>query len=1010
MTLSLQKNAAAIWLAALLITAAGIFAALRLPVSLFPFISYPRVTVSIEAGERDPAAMAAAITRPIEIALRAVPGAKSVRSTTSRGSAEVAVDFAWGQDMVAATQGTESALAAILPDLPAGTRFNVRRSDPTIFPVLGIALTSTSLKPVDLRQIAELELLPSLISVDGVAGVDILGAAPREFSINVNPARLGALGLTLADVSASLAAQNTVTGIGRIEDQHQLYLVLVDDQITDVQDLREMPLSVGGTPGSGVVRLGEVATIHSDTQPVYTLVNSNGQSAVLINVRQALGGDTVAIVKAVQARFDAAALPPSVQVTPFYDQSELVLGAANAVRDAIIIGAVLAGLVLLVFLRSWRLMVLTGLMLPAVLASACIALLLLGLGFNMMTLGGIAAAVGLVIDDAVVVLEHMMRRLHEKGVASPQTLLTGAAEMGRSLVGSTSATILVFLPLAFISGVTGGFFKSLAVTMVAALAVSFFFARYVVPLIAARWLTAKDADQVERGEKVMAPLLKGYARASNATLRRPGIVVAVAGIGLGVIGYIAFINVSSGFMPKMDEGGFILDYVAPPGTALEDTDTMLIQVETIIAATPEVASYSRRTGVQLGGGLTEPSEGDYFIRLKSGNRRGIEAVMTDIRDQVVATVPALQIETAQLMEDLIGDLTAVPQPIEVKLFGNDEAALEKAAADVGAAIAKIQGVVEVVDGLRVAGSAVNVQVDRGAAVQQGLDPQAVAEQLAAWVDGQIATDVRIGEQLIAVRVRSPADLRQRVEQIGDFMLRAPDGHQVSVRQVASISVAAGQKQLEREQLAPFIGVTARLDGRDLGSAMTEVRKTVEGLDHPASIRVEYGGLYPQQQQSFRDLAMVFSAALLLALLLFTILFKRIYWSLSAIATILLAAACVLFGLWISDIELNISALMGLTMVIGMVSELIIFYLAEIPTDRSIEVTDLLEAGTMRLRPILMSAVIAILTLLPLALGLSRGAGLQQPLATAIIFGLFAAVPLVLLFLPAMMALRVNAPR
>ena len=512
--------------------------------------------------------------------------------------------------------------------------------------------------------------------------------APREFAVNVDPARLSALGLTLADVTASLTAQNAVTGIGHIEDQHQLFLVLVDNQITGIADLRNMPLSVSGTAGAGVVRLGEVATIRSATQPVYSLVNSNGQAAVLINVRQALGGDTVKIVKEVQARLDAAALPPSVKVTPFYDQSELVVGAANAVRDAIFIGAVLAGMVLFAFLRSWRLMVLTGLMLPAVLAAACIALLLLGLGFNMMTLGGIAAAVGLVIDDAVVVLEHMMRRLHEKGDASAQALLAGAAEMSRPLVGSTSATILVFLPLAFISGVTGGFFKSLAVTMVAALGISFLFARYVVPLLAARWLTEKDANQVERGEQVMAPLLRGYARTTKSILRRPGIVVVFVGITLGIIGIAGFINVPSGFMPKMDEGGFILDYVAPPGTALDDTDAMLRQVEQIITSTPEVASYSRRTGVQLGGGLTEASEGDYFIRLKGGKRRDIEAVMAGISDQVAATVPALQIETAQLMEDLIGDLTAVPQPIEVKLFGDDEPALEKAAAEVGTAIGK----------------------------------------------------------------------------------------------------------------------------------------------------------------------------------------------------------------------------------------------------------------------------------------------------------------------------------
>lgn len=423
-----------------------------------------------------------------------------------------------------------------------------------------------------------------------------------------------------------------------------------------------------------------------------------------------------------------------------------------------------------------------------------------------------------------------------------------------------------------ISGVTGGFFKSLAVTMVAALLVSFAFARWVVPLLAARWLTEKDAEQVAKGEKVIMPLQRGYGRLGTRTMARPGLIVAVTGIAMALVGYISFINVPSGFMPAMDEGGFILDYVAPPGTALSDTDAMLRQVEDIITATPEVASYSRRTGVQLGGGLTEPSEGDYFIRLKGGSRRGIEAVMTEIREQVAVEVPALEIETAQLMEDLIGDLTAVPQPIEVKLFGSDETALEQAAKAVGAALGNIQGVVEVVDGLRVAGSAISVKVDRGAAVQEGLDPHAVADQLAAWVDGQIATDVRVGEQLIAARVRAPADLRQRVDQIGNFQLRAPDGHTVGVRQVASIAVEAGQKQLTREQLAPFIAVTARLQGRDLGSAMTEIQSTVGGLNLSPGVRVEYGGLFPQQQQSFRDLAMVFTAALLLTLLLVTIMF------------------------------------------------------------------------------------------------------------------------------------------
>ncbi len=471
-------------------------------------------------------------------------------------------------------------------------------------------------------------------------------------------------------------------------------------------------------------------------------------------------------------------------------------------------------------------------------------------------------------------------------------------------------------------------------------------------------------------------------------------------------GWMAWRHVPSGFMPVMDEGGFILDYKAQPGAALSDTDRLLRQVERIIVATPEVASYSRRTGAQLGGGLTEADEGDYFIRLKGGSRRPIDAVMTDIRQKIDTDVPGLQVETAQLMEDLIGDLTAVPQPIEVKLFGDDPAVLATAAKQVGDAIGRISGVVEVVDGLRVAGDTVSIAVNPQLAPQQGLDPTGVAGQLETLIGGTQATQVRLGEQLITVRVRAPQALRSRADEIARLPLVAPDGHLVRVGQVATVSIVGGQKQLTREDLAPFVAVTARLEGRDLGSAMTEVRKTVANLKLPADVRVDYGGLYTQQKQSFADLTLVFVAALLLVALLITFLFEQPMWTIAAVGTVLLSAAAVLIGLWVTGIELNISALMGLTMVVGMVTELVIFLLAELDPSNPLDAAGLREAAGKRLRPIVMSALIAILTLSPLALGLSRGAGLQQPLATAIIFGLTAAVPLVLLFLPAaLLALR-----
>ncbi len=981
---------------------------MRLPVTLFPHIDYPRVVVSIDAGERDAEQMAADITRPSEIALRQVPGVRQIRSTTSRGSAEIALTFGWGDDMVAATQATQGAMATMLPDFPVGTRFSVRRSDPTIFPVLGISLTSTKRDGVSLAQIANLRLRPVLTTVDGVAGVDVLGGAAPELEVEIDPARLQALGLTVTDVTNALGAANTVAAVGKIEDKHRLYLALVENRLANESDIGSIPVKSGNTLGAGVVTLGQVATVRRAPAPAWTKVTSNGADAVLLNIRQTPTADAVALVKEVNSRIASAGLPSDVKVSSFYDQSELVTGAANSVRDAILLGAVLAGLVLFVFLRSWRLMVITAALLPAVLAATCLALYALHMSFNMMTLGGMAAAVGLVVDDAVVMLEHLMRRLQEaEGTDHRPSMLVAAREMARPLLGSTLATIVVFLPLAFISGVTGGFFQALAVTMTSALAVSLIYARYVLPLVAERWLTLQDAYAADKADKLTHPINERYAQVARRAFARPALFAGVTAAMLLIGGWLAFSNLESGFMPVMDEGGFILDYKAKPGSALTDTDRLLRQVEKIIRSTPEVTSYSRRTGFQLGGGLTEADEGDFFIRLKSGRRRDIEEVMSEVRTKVERDVPGLQIETAQLMEDLIGDLTAVPQPIEVKLFGDDPQQLEAAAAKVVEALPKIDGVVEVASGLRVAGDAIIIHVDRAAASLAGLDPDQVSKQVETEVGGTVATQVLRGEQVIDVRVRLPQDLRQRADALRALTLRSADGRSVPLSDIAQITIQAGQRQIMREDLAPFIPVTARLEGKDLGTGMADVQATVVALHLPSSIRVDYGGLYQQQKQSFRDLTMVFVAALLLSALLLTLLFETWAFTAAVISTVLLSTTAVFMGLWLTGTELDISALMGLTMVIGMLTELAIFYLAELVEEHGVTPATLLEAGMARLRPILMSALIAILTLSPLALGIGRGSGLQRPLATAIIFGLAIGAPLVVTMLPSLVLVYTN---
>ncbi|MBF16918.1 MAG: transporter [Hirschia sp.] len=1003
MSVWLSRQSRFIIAAFLLLVISGAFAMSRLPVGLFPTIQFPRLSVSLEAGDRPVDQMEAQVTRPVEEALRAVPGVRNIRSQTSRGSAEVSVTFDWGSDIVTAALQSESELARLAPNLPAGFAFNVRRMDPTIFPVMGYSLTSDAQSEVALKTFAQYTLRPLLASLDGVVEVSVLGGRDAEFEVKVDPVRLNALGLSISDVETAISASNIVAAAGKLEDRSRLYLAIIDDRLTGADDISSIVLTAGP---NGAVELGDVAEVRLAAAPEWTRVTADGKAAVLVNIRQAPDANSLALthaVKRVLAR-EAPAFPKGMTVTPYYDQSDLVVSAATSVRDSILIGTLLAGVVLLFFLRSIRLVLVVAILLPAVLASTALLLMVFGLSLNIMTLGGMAAAVGLIVDDIVVMLEHITRRLSEKSA----TVLEAATEMSRPLIGSSLATIIVFTPLAFLSGVTGGFFKALAVTMAASLAISMVFALSVAPILSRALARAEDAERADRASGWLNRLADGYG-ALMARLLPHARIAALALIAIAAVtGGLSASRIASGFMPQMDEGGFVLDYVAPPGLSLTETDRLVTQMEDIIRSLPEVASYSRRTGLQLGGGLTEANEGDMFIRLKPFPRRNIEEVMADIRKRVEQTVPGLQIETIQLMGDVIGDLTAVPQPVEVKLYGNDPASLATAADQTLVALEAIHGVVEVQKSDRTAGDAINITLDPAHLALEGLDPASLSSQLEALVGGRPVGAIQAGERSLAIRLWSPETMRDRVSAIEGLMLRSSDGHILPLERVAKVEVLSGQPQSSRENLQPMTAVTGRLEGRDMGSAMTDVRRAMQGLSLPAGVRYEFGGLYAEQQKSFTDLMTVFAAAFLLSGLLLVFLFRSLSQALAILGVVGLSVAGVLSGLMLTGTELNIAAMMGLTMVIGIIAELGVFYFAEISGEQPTH-DDRIAAGKARLRPIFMSALIAILALAPLALKIGQGSALLAPMAVAIISGLIVGAPLVLIAAPilhAAMARRV----
>ncbi|HET7301401.1 MAG TPA: efflux RND transporter permease subunit, partial [Oleiagrimonas sp.] len=898
----------------------GLLSTFRLPVALFPNVSFPRIRVSVDAGDRPAKQMAIAVTRPLAEAIRRVRGVRDVRSTTSRGSADLNVDFDWGADMGRAFLEVNAATGQVLPDLPSGTRIQAVRMDPTADePVIAYSLRSDSLTPTQLYDLAQYQLRPLLSGVQGVARVDVHGGGIGELHVNVDPAKLRAQNLTMADVVHAVAGAADISGLGRLADHYKLFLVLADNQPTSAQALANVVIRA--KPGS-IVRVGDVATVKRGVKPQWERTSADGHPAILMQVFQQPAANSIAMVDAVKNKLTAYApqLPHSVKIATWYDQTRLVRASAGSVRDAILIGIGLAGLVLFVFLRNTRVILIAMLVVPATLAITVLLLDVLGMSFNMMTLGGMAAAVGLLIDDVVVMLEHIMRRIGSASGHLRERIVFAAREFAHPQVGSSSATIIIFLPLAFLSGVTGAFFKALSLTMASALVISCLLTFIVVPLLAERLIDERHAK--ERSPTRWWQHFSGfYENLLRRTLKRPALLL-IGLIPLIVCGFFAFRSVGSGFMPQMDEGGFTLDYLSPPGTSLAETNRLLQQVDAIIAANPYVDTWSRRTGLQLGGGLTEANRGDIFIRLKNDSRPSTTTVMEHIREQVASQVPGLEVDVSQLLEDMIGDLTAVPEPIEVKLFSDNVDELNATAKKVAAQLDSIPGVVSVRDGINPAGDALEVHVNPAKAALLGLSPQSVAQQVAAAATGTIAAQLPYGPKMIDVRIWVRPHDRARIEQLAALPISDGHGHVYPLSHIATIAQQRGQPEIDHENLKRMVAVTARISGRDLGSTMADVKQVLAAHGElPRGMYHELGGLYVQQQIAFRGLTIVLATAIALVFTLLLFLYESFRAAIVVLVQPLLAICGVFIGLWVTGTELDISSMMGMTMIVGIVTEL-----------------------------------------------------------------------------------------
>ncbi len=990
----------------IVLSIAGIFTAQRVPISVFPDTNFPRVVIGIDNGVMPVEQMQVTVTKPIEDAVNSVPGLATVRSTTSRGSAEVSLFFDWNVDMFHTLQLVDAALSKARQTLPATATITTNRLTFATFPILGYSLTSDRLSQTQLWEIATYQLKPPINRVQGVSTVTIQGGKVPEYHIIPNMARMQTAGVTILDMVNAVQASNIIDSPGLYEANHQLILGLVGAQAHDAHDLGG--LVVKTTASGSAVRVSDVATVQPGVLPVYTTVTADNKSAVLLNITRQPASNTVAVADAVAVQIEQLKrnLPAGVQLKPYYDQSELVRESIRSVRDAILIGLGLACIILFLFLGDWTSSLVAGLVIPVTVAITVLALWVLGESFNLMTLGGLAAAIGLVIDDAIVVVENIV--LHrDSGESRAEAARVALREIAVPLVGSTITPVVVFLPLISVTGVTGSFFRALAITMTVALLTSLMLAVTWTPALSLVLLRDRSSHPARHDEygRAMTTVLRWHQRTLSWALSRPFILLGLC--GLLVVGTcVGYQALGSDLLPSMDEGGFILDYIMPAGSSLTETNRVLEHVDKILHSITEVESTSRRTGLQMGlAAVTEANTGDMTVKLRKNRSRDIDEIIAEARSEIKKTEPQMDVEFVQVLQDMINDLSNAPEPIQIKLFATDSELLTNIAPRVGDAISKIPGVVSVENGIEntISGPATSFQVNPTVAGRMGFTPQEVAEDATSILDG-VTTMVPLiaNGRPYTVRVRLGDETRLSLDTIENTVFNSVTGKLATLGSLAQVMQLPPQNEIRRENLQRMVVVTAQLEGSDLGTAIAKVQRTVSAMHLPPTVRVEYGGTYQEQQQSFHQLLQVLLISLALVFGVLLIEFRNFSAPLAILTSSILSVAGVVFALLITGTTFDVASFMGLIMVIGIVAKNGILLLdadEQYRKEGTSAMDAMLHAAQRRLRPILMTATAAICGMLPLAFALGAGSQMLQPLAIAVIGGLLISILLSLIVTP-----------
>ncbi len=983
----------------------GMFAYSKMQTSLFPEITFPKIKIIADAGQQPVKKMMITVTRELENAVKQVPDLKMIRSTTSRGSCEISAFMDWKANIDISVQRIESKINEARNNLPPDIQITVERMNPSILPIIGYSIESKTRTPIEMKLLAQYTIKPFLSQVEGVSEVRVIGGKTKEYWLVLDTRKMGTLGITPDNINTVLSQTNFIKSNGYISDYRLLYLTVTDASVNSKDQLQNIVIS---NNGKRIVLLKDIADVQIQEAKEYIKINANGHEGILLAIIKQPNANLIDVSDKMQAKLEELKkiLLKDVSIQPYYVQADFVKDSIKSVTDSLWIGLALAIFVAIIFLRSFKASAVILITIPVTLLLAIICIYAFGQTFNIMTLGAMAAAIGLIIDDAIVVVEQI-HRTHEEHLDEPSGMLVQKAihYLFPAMVGSSLSTIVIFVPFALMSGVAGAYFNVMTNAMIITLICSFFVTWIGLPviyLLLSKKVTEKSAQQTLR----KSHSVKNQQWVSFF-IRRPAISLIIM-IGFGFAIYFILPKLETGFLPEMDEGSIILDYNSLPGTSLEETDRQLQQVEKLLMQVPEVEAYSRRTGTEMGFFITEPNRGDYLIQLKKSRSRTTDEVSDDIRKKINATQPSLRVDFGQVITDMLGDLMNSVQPVEVKIFGDDQKTLQQLSKQAAGIISKVDGTADVFDGIVIAGPSVDIEPNYSKLAQFGITPSNLQFQLQSALEGNVSGAVYDRQQLTNIRLVYPGNRTLSVDDVGKLPIFLPNGKLQPINQLVDIHVNSGDAEIQRQDLQSMGVITARLENRDLGSVMKDIQKEISAkLVLPQGYAIVYGGAYADQQQSFKELLMILITSSLLVFGVILFLFKdfRIAFLILIIAVLGIAGSYL--ALYLTKTPLNVGSYTGLIMIVGIIGENAIFtflqFRESLKTSSSVDEAIVYSIST-RLRPKLMTAIGAIIALLPIALGIGAGAQLHQPLAIAVIGGFVCALPLLLIVLPSMIRL------